>query len=145
MSLTLLVRTRAQFSATKKSLRLAVVHSLAPGPGWSVVCVDKRFRHSAGELRSTEALWEDRAPGQFESRKMAPGNRQANEHYGAPRTPVRVVSFMNCPPGEALVPDCLPGRLASRTFVAAEPTRRSVGCVGCISRANVSERSAGKR
>lgn len=84
MSLTLLMRTRAQFSATKKSLRLAVVHSLAPGLGWSSVRTDKRFRHSVDELRSTEAFWEDRAPRAVRIEKNGAGELTSDEQVWSP-------------------------------------------------------------
>lgn len=78
MSLTLVMRARAQFSATKKSLRLAVVHSLAPGLGWSLECTDKRFRHCGRRVAVNRSFLGRPGPkGSSNREKWRPGNWQA--------------------------------------------------------------------
>lgn len=104
MSLTLLMRARAQFSANKE-VTSASCRSF-PGP-WARMesgCAPTRdFVTCVDELRSTEAFWERPGPqGQLESRKKwRRGTGKRTSSMEPASHAVRVVSFMSCPPGAA--------------------------------------------
>lgn len=89
MSLTLLMRARAQFSANKE-VTSASCRSF-PGP-WARMesgCAPTRdFVTCVDELRSTEAFWEDRAPKGSSNREKNGAGELASERavWSPPRT-----------------------------------------------------------